>query len=119
MIEQYGLWRKRLAEAMDPRFYTIDYLDWLVAERRAQLWFGERSAALTELKLYPTGTRAIGFLVAAGDKTELVDVIRPQIEEWGQSQGCIASLIESRPGWERELKRHGYSLFQASIMKEL
>jgi hypothetical protein len=115
----YAAWRDRLAEAMDPRFYTIEYLDWLLATGRAFLWARGHAALVAEIRVFPTGTKAASFVVAAGDREELVNELAPQVEAWGRANGCSVALIESRPGWEKVMKGHGYSLFQASIVKEL
>ena len=51
--------------------------------------------------------------------TVIVNVLIPRAEEWGRSIGCTLAIIESRPGWAREMKKHGYSTHQISISKEL
>lgn len=119
MNGDYGAWRARFAEALDPRFYNIEYLDWLLEHERAWLWFGRQAALAAEIKTFPTGMRAVSFVVAAGDLTELTEELRPAVEDWGRAGGCSVSLIESRPGWEKSMKKHGYTLFQASIVKDL
>jgi hypothetical protein len=104
---------------MDGRLFTIEYLDTLIGQMKAQVWYGERSAIVTEVKEYPSGARVIEGVVAAGDLTEIVETLIPKAEEWGREIGCTMALIQSRPGWARQLKQYGYETHQVSITKEL
>lgn len=116
-MTEYERFRPLFAEALDGRLYNIGYLDSLVLSMRAQCWFTDNAAIVTELKEYPTGARVIHGLVAAGDLGEIVNVLIPRAEEWGRSLGCVLAIIESRPGWGRALK--DYEPFQTAIAKEL
>jgi hypothetical protein len=113
----YALWREAFAEAFDPRLYTIGYLDNLVLSMRAQAWYSENAAIVTEVRTYPTGAKVIHGLVAAGDLEEIRDVLIPRAEDWARSIGCIMAIIESRPGWARALK--DYEPHQLAVRKEL
>lgn len=117
--ERYQHFRGGLSEALDARLFTIEYLDQLVAEGRALLWFSENAAIAAEIKTYPTGAKVIHGLCAAGDLQEITDELIPQANAWGRVQGCIGSLIESRAGWQRQLKKHGYELHQIGVWKGL
>jgi hypothetical protein len=120
----YARFRPLLAEAVDGRFYTIDYLDWLVRTGRAQFWpslaadGSPLAAIVTELRDYP-GCRAIHGLAAAGDLDEIVERLIPAAEAWGRANGCAYAIIESRPGWQRALRKHGYQLHQVAVAKGL
>lgn len=118
-VPDYDAWRPRLAAALDDRFYSIDYLDGLLVTGRAFLWASDAAALVAEIRTYPTGLRALHFLCAAGDLRAIEDDLRPRAEAFGRLNGCVAALIESRPGWVRRMKPHGYTLFQASIVKDL
>ena len=115
----YAHWRPRFGEALDPRLYTLDHLDALILSGRAQAWFGEDGAIVTEIRAYPTGARVIHGLVAAGELAEIVGVLIPRAEAWGRSIGCLMAVIESRPGWVRKLKAAGYSIHQTAVRKRL
>jgi hypothetical protein len=104
---------------MDGRLFTIEYLDTLIGQMKAQVWYGERSAIVTEIKEYPSGARVIEGVVAAGDLSEIVETLIPKAEEWGRSIGCTLALIQSRQGWARALKPAGYSPFQIAVAKQL
>lgn len=119
MPDSYAAWRGKFAQALDTRFYTLDYLDWLLRTGQANFWANERCSLVTRVKLFPSGNSAVEFLVAAGDLESLTNELAPAVEQWGRDNGCLFALIESRPGWEKAMKQHGYELFQASIVKEL
>lgn len=104
---------------MDPRLFTIEHLDDLLFSGSAWIWFSGKSAVVVEIKTFPTGARAVAVLVAAGDRHEIANDLRPHIEAWGAEQGCQFAIVESRGGWVRALKSAGYAPFQNSILKEL
>ena len=114
----YARFRPLLEAAIDGRFHTIDHLDWMIRTGRAQLWTCGKAAMATELRDYP-GCRAIHGLAAAGDLDEIRDILIPAAEAWGRSQGCAFAIVESRPGWQRALRTHGYELHQVAIVKGL
>ena len=123
----YDRFRDRFAEAMDQRLYGIEYLDALVGSMRAQIWFGQDAAIVTEIREYPTGARVIHGVVAAGAPgsgpgqalDEITDTLIPKAEAWGRSIGCVLAIIESRPGWARRLRSQGYEPHQVAVRKAL
>lgn len=119
MSPDYARFRPLFAEALDARLYTVEHLDALLLSGRAQVWFGENAAIVTEIRTYPTGARVIHGLVAAGDLDEIVGALIPRAEAWGRSIGCVLAIIESRPGWARALKRKGYAPHQVALRKVL
>lgn len=118
-MNDYLRWREQFASALDPRLYPIAYLDALVGTFRAQCFTTDRAAIVTEIKTFPTGARAVAGLIAAGDLTEIETVLIPQAEEWGRLNGCAFGMIDSRPGWAKRMKKHGYRTWQVSLIKEL
>ena len=119
-VSHYWLrWRAEFGKALDERLYTVEHLDTLVAGGRAQIWFGDKAAMVTEVRTYPTGARVIHGLVAAGDLDEISEVLIPRAEAWARSLGCVLAVIESRPGWARQLRRHGYEPHQLAVRKAL
>lgn len=115
----YTRFRPQLAEAMDPAFYPVEYLDQLLLTGQAQLFTSEHAAMIAEIKDYPGGARVVHCLVAAGRIEDIVDVIRPLVEAWGMRNGCRQAIVESRSGWMKILKPHGYGVHQVSVLKEL
>lgn len=114
----YAEFRDRLAEGIDTRFYTIEYLDWMIFSGRAAFWCAESAAIVAEIKVFPTGVRAVAGVVATGPKAQIVGLI-PHAEAWGRQHGCQFGMIESREGWGRTMKQHGYQHLQTAIVKEL
>lgn len=115
----YLTWREAFAQGMDQRFYPIEYLDGLVAAGEVFFWFGEQAAVCGRLKQYPGSARVLEMLVGAGDLTEILNVLRPRLEAWAKAWGCSHVLVESREGWAKALKIHGYEPWQVAVMKEL
>lgn len=111
--------RDEFAQAIDPRFYNIEYLDEALAGGLARLMVGNRSAIVVEIKQFPSGAKAVCGVIAAGDADEIENALIPRAEEWGRSLGCQFGMIESRPGWARIMKKHGYETHQVAIVKEL
>ncbi len=82
------------------------------------MWATDDAAMLTELRRYPTGAVEIHGLVAAGDLDSIRDELIPKAENWAKRAGCIAAVIESRPGWAKAMKSAGYAVHQVAIRKE-
>ena len=118
MPEAYGRWREGFAAALDHRFHGIDHVDRLVWYGRARLFANARAALLAEIKPYPTGACEVHVLVGTGDLDALT-ALEPQLAAWGHKHGCLGVLIESREGWAKVMKKHGYETYQVSIRKEL
>lgn len=115
----YLRFRDRFAEALDDRLYTIACLDALLLSGRGKCWATETAAIVAEIKVFPTGAKAVCGVIAAGDLEEIADRLIPYAEAWGSANGCTFGMIESRPGWAKRMKRHGYETHQVSLIKEL
>lgn len=115
----YLRFRDRFAAALDPRLYTIGHLDNLLLTGRAQFFATDDAAIVTEFKTFPTGARAVCGLIAAGKLEDIETILIPKAEEWGRMHGCAFGMIDSRPGWARQMKKRGYHTWQVSLMKEL
>ena len=119
----YIRFRPLLAEALDPRLYTVEFLDWLWMasqhDERVRFWFSDNAAIVVEVRAYPTGAKVIHGLAAAGELGEIVELLIPRAEAWGSAIGCVLAIIESRPGWARTLKQHGYEPHQQALRKEI
>lgn len=115
----YLRFRDRFAEAMDPRLYNIDHLDAVMLSGRGKCWCTETAAIVAEIRTFPTGAKAVCGVIAAGPLNEIETVLIPLAEEWGRSYGCEFGMIESREGWAKRMKKHGYEPFQVSLIKPL
>lgn len=114
--QQYLKYRDEIESLLDPRLYTIKWLDEQIWLGAYQLFTNENAAIVTEVKGYPTGASEIHGIVAAGDLPAILELIK-QAEKWGREQGCILASISSREGWTRVLK--DYRVHQVYIVKEL
>ena len=118
-MDRYVLWRDGFASILDPRFYTIDWLDGQVWAGFTKVFAADDACIVTEVKIYPTGAREVHGIAAVGSMDSIIDQLIPQAEAWGRSLGCITASIASRPGWIKALKPHGYELHQCEIRKDL
>lgn len=115
----YLEWRSRFAEANDPEFYPIQWLDAEIAAGRADIIAGEKSAIIVQAKIYPGGAKVGQVHAAVGDMAEIVNELAPRAEEWGREHGCTLAEIEGRDGWKRVLKSRGWQAHQTVLMKDL
>ena len=53
-MTDYPRFHPSFAEALDRRLHSIEHLDDLLFSGRAQIWFGDEAAIVTEIP-YPTG----------------------------------------------------------------
>lgn len=117
-MNDYLRFRPLFAEAVDTRLYTIDHLDAIMLSGRGKCWASDKAAIVAEIKQFPTGAKAVCGVLAAGELEEIVKLI-PLAEAWGKAGGCAFGMIDSRPGWAKRMKRHGYETWQVSLIKEL
>lgn len=115
----YLRFRDAFAEVLDPRLYTIEWLDKQVLECKVTFWRTDKAAIIAELKIYPTGAADVHGLIAAGDMADIVETLIPAAEQWGRDLGCLGAIIESREGWKRTLKSSGYDVYQVALRKDL
>jgi|SRR5437773_7083953 len=98
--------------------HTLADVEAAVADGRAQLWEGEDSAIVTEIKQTPQ-QKILLFWLAAGDMSELRGMARG-IEEWGRSLGCVKAQLIGRRGWERSaIIQDGWKPVSIVMEKEL
>ena len=70
-----------------------------------QMWAAHNSFCLTELRLAPTGLKALHlFLAGANPGTDGLDELKglyPLIEGWGKEEGCTRVTMVGRRGWAK------------------
>jgi hypothetical protein len=115
----YCRFRDDFGKAIDPRYYSLEWLDERLLSGRATLFHSGRAALIVELRHYPTGAMDAHALIAAGDLQEIADILLPLAERWAAEHGCISATVESRPGWAKVLGGLGYETYQVAIRKEL
>lgn len=114
----YLRFRESIRAATDQSLYPIEWLDAQILTGRFRLWVGDHACIIAGIKVYPSGARDVEGIVAAGDASEIERLI-PLAEQYGRETGCCGALIESRAGWARVMRKHGYREFQVSIRKAL
>jgi hypothetical protein len=117
--QPYQRFRHLIEAMLDPAFYPIEWLDAQVKAGFYRVFATTRAIIITKIETYPTHARELQGVVAAGDLDQIETVLIPQAEEYGRITGCIRARIESRDGWERVMKKHGYERFQVAIVKDL
>lgn len=75
-----------------------------LANDRAQLWCGKKSALITQVEDHPRGKKVRVWL-AGGDLGELVKMLT-EVEQWAAEQKCLSVVIQGRHGWARVLKNY-------------
>jgi hypothetical protein len=118
MMEDYLRFRDQFAEAMDARYYPIEWLDKQVFSGRVRCWAGKTAAITAEIRVYPTGAKAVHGLYAAGELLEILTLI-PLAEQWGRDNGCTSAFIDSREAWQRLLNPYGYAAYKVCVRKEI
>lgn len=116
--DAYKRHRDEIEALLDPRFYTIAWLDAQIVQSRAMCFGNGASVIVIELKVYPTGAVELHGLVAAGELQGIVSLIG-EAEDWAKGHGILTASIASRPGWTRVLKDKGYAVHQVVVRKEL
>ncbi len=119
MNTDYIAWRSILGGVLDTRYYTLKWLDSRVMDGSALVWATPNAIILAEIKCYPTGALDIHGLIAAGDVADIVEKLIPKAIAFGQDNGCLAAIVESRNGWERALAKSGFSRYQVSVRKPI
>lgn len=92
---------------------TLDDVKEELAEGRAMLWQGEKSAVVVELK-----GQVLHFWLAGGDLDEILS-IRVGVEAFGRAHGYQLITLMGRKGWARRLRPHGYTPRDGYLVKEL
>lgn len=115
---EYYRHRNEISEMLDPRCYSIDWLDGQLLAGDALAFGNEQAVIVVCVKRYPAGAKELHGLVAAGDLAAILVLIE-QAEQWARSIGVDFACVSSRPGWRRVLKPRGYSVNRVELRKDL
>ena len=98
--------------------YTIDDVWQAVEDGEAIFWPGRASAVITQVWIFPQA-KALNYWLAGGDLDELVNEMRPLIEERAKAAGLTHIIIAGRGGWTRALRATGYAPIWTALGKEI
>ena len=110
--------RGEIAGLLDPRCYTMNWLDSQVWCGRIRCWHDDDALILAEVRMFPAGAREIHGMIAVGDLGGILGLIE-QAEQWAINENIEFATIASRAGWSKVLKSRGYAPFQIELRKEL
>lgn len=113
----YEHWRARLAEANNPKFIPITYLDERLQAGTAYFLATTEAAMVVELLHYPGGAKAVSVMAAAGDMDVILGELGEEAIALGWSVGADHAMVPGRAGWKR--KRPDFFHYQTILVKEL
>lgn len=113
----YLEFREGLVSALDPRFYSQDWLDLEILEGRAHFMRTEKAAIVFRFKQYPTGWTELRSVAATGDLEQIRQMLIPIAEGAAAKLGCKSARITSRPAWVRLMP--DYYQYQVVMEKDL
>lgn len=90
----------------------------MVNEGLAQLWTGEKSAAVTEIIAYPR-QKVLHLWLCGGDLREITEEMLPKAEDFARKEGCTRLTTAGRIGWDRVMKTHGFAPIASVCAKDL
>ena len=116
MIEACRAWIEA-ALAYSGGTHTFEDVAAGIESGRMQLWPADDGCIVTEIVVYPQRKVLNGFL-AGGEMARVRDMV-PHIEEWARMQGCAATELTGRKGWERVFGPMGYRFGAVTLRKDL
>lgn len=116
--DEYQRRRDTIAALLDPRCYTIEWLDVQIVNGDALVFASSEAVIVVAVKQYPAGATELHGLVAAG-RLEAVLPLIDEAVEWARLARVTFACVASRPGWSRVLKDRGFSLYQQELRKDL
>lgn len=87
--------------------HTFEDVVQMLYEGRAQAWVNGDSIAITEIVYFPR-KRALHCFLAGGNMREIIEMM-PSAAQFGADHGCTDFTIAGRRGWQRVLRRYGWS----------
>ena len=87
--------------------HTFEDVVQMLVENRAQAWVNGSSIAITEIVYFPR-KRALHCFLAGGEMREIIEMM-PSAAQFGADHGCTDFTIAGRKGWQRVLRRYGWS----------
>lgn len=112
-------WQDHIERALSKQAtHTLADVEAMLARGEAQLWEGEKSAAVTEVIEQPR-QKDFSLWLCGGDMEEICEIMLPKAAKWAKENGCTRMLTSGRPGWDRVMKRYGFEPIGHICAREL
>jgi hypothetical protein len=106
------------ALAHSPGLETIEDVEHAIERCTYQVWFGQRSCAVTEIAAYPKA-KALVVVHGGGALAEMLDELEPAMCAFARARGCTLIMGTGRKGWERVTRERGYRFGYLTMVKML
>jgi len=107
-----------IAKILDPRCFTIEWLDGEIMAGRIKIRINNGAMIGFEVKTYPAGARELHGMFAVGNVEDCL-ALWDEVEAQAAASGFEFATIASREGWARVMRSRGYVVHQTEIRKEL
>lgn len=113
----------RACERSGGRYSAVSIFESLL-QGNMQLWTIEKQGRIvaclvTEVISYATGLQVMSFVIVTGARRKEWVGLWPLLAEWAKGMGCQRIESWARPGWSREMKRHGWVETHRLIERDL
>lgn len=98
--------------------HSIEDVERMVDEGDAQLWLGQKSAAVTEIVQFPQ-CKTLHLWLCGGDLREITEEMLPRAEAFARAEGCNRLTTAGRIGWDRVMNKHGFTPVASVCAKDL
>lgn len=112
-------WQDQIQRALATQAtHGIEDVERMIEEGYAQLWEGEKSAAVTEIIDFPL-CRTLHLWLCGGDLREITEDMLPKAEAFARKEGCTRLTTAGRIGWDRVMNKHGFTPIGSICAKDL
>lgn len=112
-------WKVHIAKALEhQQTHDLADVEAMIDSGEAQLWLGDRSAAVTEIIVYPR-LKVLHLWLCGGDLAEIVETMLPRAEKWAKAKGCSRLTTGGRKGWDRVMSKHGFAPIASVCAKDI
>ena len=102
----------------DPALHPLDVRE--AMDEGAAVFATDTAVLVARIIEYPRKkTKICEVLVAGGYLPDLLNILRPETEQWARDNNCTHCTVEGRTGWARVTKQHGYTANKIIAVKSL
>jgi len=112
-------WQDHISRALSyQQTHDIEDVERMVSKGEAQLWLGQKSAAVTEIIQFPK-CKVLHLWLCGGDLREITETMLPEAEAFARKEGCNRLTTAGRIGWDRVMRTHGFTPAASICAKDL